>query len=134
MDFLQLYHLRERFGLGPLSLALVNPTDIDEQGAYFARVLAKAKDQTAKWGGKLWVVYLPESARYFASTQNGELRRRIHHTVLKTAEGLDIPLIDAATDFALTPKPGDFFEYPGSHYNEAGYRRLGELIKARLSQ
>jgi hypothetical protein len=123
MDFLQLYHLRERFGLGPLSLVLTSPTDLSEQGKYFARILQQANERTSKWGGKLWLVYLPESARYFASSQSGELRRRIHQTVIKAA----------SADFALAAKPGDFFEYPGSHYNEAGYRRLGEIIKERLN-
>lgn len=132
LDFLQLFHLRERFGLGILSLGLADPKDLNEQSRYFHRVLNHARQKVGGWGGELVLVYLPESARYFAAEQNGDLRRRIHEAVLETAGSLNIPVIDIADVFKRDENPGRFFVYPGSHYNEAGYGQVAAAIKDYL--
>jgi membrane protein implicated in regulation of membrane protease activity len=132
LDFLQLFHLRERFGLGLLSIGLADPQDLEEQVGYLRRVLRKGDDITKGWGGHLILVYLPESARYFAAAQNGDLRRRIHEAVLTSVGNLDIPVIDMAAEFQKDGNPARFFVYPGSHYNEAGYGRTAKAIEDYL--
>lgn len=133
LDFLQLFHLRERFGLGMLSLGLADAEDLSEQTAYFGRVLKMAQQKTENWGGRLVLVYLPESARYLAAEQNGELRRRIHLAATDTAKKLNLPVIDVAEAFHQDGNPERFFAYPGSHYNEAGYERVAQEIAAYLA-
>lgn len=134
LDFLQLYHLRERFGLGALSLGLAGHAELNEQAAYFERVLSQADRDAQAWGGRLVFVYLPESARFFAARQNGKLRLRLHDLALGAARKLDLPVIDIAGSFAQDTDPARFFVYPGSHYNEAGYERVAREIEDFLHE
>lgn len=133
LDFLQLYHLRERFGLGMLSLGLADTQDLSDQAAYFGRVLTQAKQKAESWGGRLIFVYLPESARYFAAEQNGLLRQRIYLAATDAAKKLDLQIVDVAADFRQDGNPARFFAYPGSHYNEAGYERVAQAIRDHLA-
>lgn len=132
LDFLTLYHLRERFGLGVLTLGMADGQDVSAEAAYFKRVLELAARQTQAWGGRLVLVYLPESARFQAAGRSSEAYRRLHGEVLKAAESLDLAVIDMAASFDSDPQPGRFFVYPGSHYNESGYERVADAIKVYL--
>ncbi|MBF0354886.1 MAG: hypothetical protein HQL43_06585 [Alphaproteobacteria bacterium] len=134
LNFLQLFHLRERFGLGILSLGLADTTDLSDQANYFGQVLRQAQQKVEGWGGRLILVYLPESARFFAGEQNGELRRRIHSSVLDTAAKLNLSVIDVTEAFKQDDNPARFFAYPGSHYNETGYGKAAEAISSFLSE
>lgn len=130
-DFLQLYHLRERLGLSALSMGL-GGADLDVRIADFAAVLGRADRLVRSWGGRLVLAYLPESARYFGSGAQGRDRKRIRAGVGRIVERLGIPLVDLAEAFAATPDPGGLYVYPGSHFNEEGYRLAAEAVAARL--
>ena len=131
LDFLKLFYLRETFGLDPVGLGLAEPVTKDDLGL-FRDILREARRTVRSWGGKLVFVFMPDAPRYFASARNSRIRDRVREQVLDIAEGLSLPVIDVHQVFASAPDPRALFVYPGSHYNEEGYKRAAEAIAARL--
>ena len=127
LDFLKLYRLREALGLDPVGLGLIDG-DLESRLALFDRIISAARHRTEAWGGRFVFVYLPDSARYFASAQNSRIRDYLRIRVLTAVEAADIPLIDIHRVFAATGDPRALFRFPGSHYNEAGYRTVAEAV------
>lgn len=130
MEFLILHNLRERLGLNEVSLGLAAPPDID----LFRQTLASAKRLVGSWGGRLIVVYLPDSARYFAASHNSQTRDHLRQQALKTLEELDLPVVDVHRAFASQKDVATLFQYPGSHYSNAGYRVAAEAIEEKLAE
>ncbi|MBF0130945.1 MAG: hypothetical protein HQL33_13245 [Alphaproteobacteria bacterium] len=129
LEFLTLENLRGRLGLDEVSLGVADPPDHD----LLERALAAAKGLTGSWGGRLILVYLPDSSRYFAAGHNSLLLDDIRRRVLRTAQGLGLQVIDVHAAFALEKDTAALFQYPGSHYSEEGYRVVAEAIEAGLA-
>lgn len=132
-DFLMLYHLRERLGLGPLSFGIFDGGGGRKDLELFRGVLEKARRSVESWGGKMYFVFLPESERYFAAERDNDIRDHLRRQVLETVDGLNIKLIDVHRAFSEQPAPRRLFQFPGSHYNIQGYKVVGEAIGEALS-
>lgn len=132
LDFLTLYRLRESFGLDPIGLGLVGDA-LEQQLTLFRRVMTTAKRRVEEWGGRLHVVYLPDSARYFASARNSRVRDWLRTEVLAIVRTTGIELIDVHEVFAGHPDPRALFRFAGSHYNETGYLVVSEAIGRALT-
>jgi hypothetical protein len=96
--------------------------------ALFERILAKAGEVVASWGGKLYFVYLPAQP-YLGSRHRVVFGR---DEVLALVKRLGIPLIDVHQVF-LDRSDGDRlrFHYE-SHANEAGYELHAKTILETL--
>lgn len=94
----------------------------------FRRVLEKARDTVAAWGGAMYFVYTPD-LHFVASRGKRQNARRAE--VLRTVADLKIPLIDVHAAFEQLPKP-DLRYYDDSHVDEEGYAKMAEIILAAL--
>ncbi|MCH7958131.1 MAG: hypothetical protein IIC54_11780 [Proteobacteria bacterium] len=130
-DFLELYRLRQVFGLDAVSLGIF-ATDLEQDLAVFRAALAEARRTVESWGGMLSFVYLPSSARYFAAPVNGRIRDFIRTRVLDIVRDMGIALIDVEAAFAASPDPRRLFVYAGSHYNGEGYAVTARAVARRL--
>ncbi|MDH5749293.1 MAG: GDSL-type esterase/lipase family protein, partial [Rhodospirillales bacterium] len=133
MDFLTLFHLRETFGLGAVSLGVLDGGGSKGDLEMFANILDKARRSVESWDGKFYFVYLPESPRYFAAARDNDIRDHLRNEVLKQVAALKIPLIDLHPSFAAQPDPRRMFQYPGSHYSPEGYKVAADAIGRVLS-
>ena len=97
----------------------------------FREILAEAKERSDSWGGKLYFVYLPASARYDGSLDQDNLHNR--QDVLSLVEELSIPIIDFHEVMSTHPDPLSIFPFRiGGHYTAEGYRLLAEQIETYL--
>lgn len=129
--YLSLNHLREAIGLGPVEIGFMGGK-LPDQLAFFARVLSKARQRVQSWGGRLYVVYLPESDRYLSRIGDSMVRNRIYRGVQAIAHEQHIPLIDIASGLSHVSDPATLYAYPGAHFSVRGYRLAAEVIRARL--
>ena len=96
--------------------------------ALFERILGKARDVVATWGGQLYFVYLP-------AVNNLDSRHRFissREPVLTLVQRLGIPLIDVHAVFLDLPDPERLRFHYESHANEAGYELHAKTILAAL--
>jgi GDSL-like Lipase/Acylhydrolase family len=131
--YVSLDRVRSAVGLGPILIGY-NGGDLGQELAVFDQVLVSARDRVSGWGGKLYLVYLPDSDRYLSRFGVGTVRQTIYRGVQDTARRRDIPMIDVASAFALHAAPETLFAYPGSHYNPAGYALAAQTIAAALDR
>ncbi len=129
--YLSLNHLREAMGLGPVEIGFMGGA-LPEQLAFFARVLDEANRRVRSWGGRLYVVYLPESDRYLSSIGASQVRGHIYRGVLSIAHRLGLPLIDVAAAFSQQADAGKLYAYPGAHFSVLGYHLAAAIIRERL--
>ena len=54
--------------------------------------------------------------------------------VSRVVRELNIPLIDFGAFMDRDPDPGRIFSFPGSHYNETGYRVLADYVQRILAE
>lgn len=91
------------------------------------RVLRRARTVAEGWNGRIVLVYLPGWTSVARPERPSELRA----AVLSAVRELGLPVVDPHAAFLAQPDPGRaFFRFPGSHYNEAGYRLVAEAIRA----
>jgi hypothetical protein len=103
----------------------INNLDLDK----FAKIIDRAKNLVESWGGELYFVYLPSYSRYLESGINhGKLLER--EKILNLVEYLDISIIDIHQKvFKNSLNPLEYFPYGLSgHYNEKGYKEIGNVI------
>ncbi|OHC78504.1 MAG: hypothetical protein A3G18_13025 [Rhodospirillales bacterium RIFCSPLOWO2_12_FULL_58_28] len=132
-DFLQINSLRGRLGLGVVSIGVFEGGK-DEDYKMLRAVLLKAKTLVESWGGRFYFVYLPESDRYFGGFSRNRIREKIHSRTLETVSELGIEAIDITKTFAAAPDARRFFYYPGSHYNDEGYKTAAHAIGEALAE
>jgi len=130
-SYLSLNRTREEIGIGTVEMSY-NRGDLDDELPVFETIVAAARDRVAAWGGRFYLVYLPESERYEARLGEGAVRQRIYGGVRDIAARQNIPLIDLAADFARDPEAGALYAFPGGHLNVDGYRRAAEAIANAL--
>jgi len=97
----------------------------------FIDILKKSKQMVSNWGGKMYLVYLPEYTRYITKD---ELEHKNRNFVMQTANELDIPFIDIQSEvFDFHPDVLSLFPFRVSgHYNAEGYKLVAETIQKRL--
>jgi hypothetical protein len=131
--YVSLDRVRSAVGLGPILIGY-NGGDLGQELAVFDQVVVSARDRVSGWGGKLYLVYLPDSDRYLSRFGVGTVRQTIYHGVQDTTRRRDIPMIDVASAFARHAAPQTLFAYPGSHYNPAGYALAAQTIADALDR
>jgi hypothetical protein len=126
----KLEHIRERLALSTPGSHKEHP-DVEADLPLFARILADAKNDVESWGGTLYVVYLPEWLRY-AHPQAASAQRE---AVLSIIRSHGIPLVDMHPVFEAHGDPLSLFPYRSNgHYNEDGYRLVGETVLAAIRE
>ena len=97
----------------------------------FKDILQKSEQMVSNWGGKMYLVYLPEYTKYITAD---ELERRNRDFVTQVTTELDIPIIDIQSEvFDLHPDVSSLFPFRVSgHYNAEGYKLVAETIGKRL--
>lgn len=133
LRYVSLDRVRSAVGLGPILIGY-NGGDLGQELAVFDQVLMSARDRLSGWGGKLYLVYLPDSDRYLSRFGAGTVRQMIYHGVQDAARRRDIPMIDVANAFARHAAPETLFAYPGSHYNSMGYALAAQTIASALDR
>ncbi|MCC4241915.1 hypothetical protein [Thalassospira povalilytica] len=97
-------------------------------------VLFEAKRTVSSWGGQLQLVYLPAwdpSCDLF--TPSAPLEDSwMHDEVAGIAAAGSIPLIDVKAKQYELGSPENFYWYPGSHFNDAGYDLVAQMISATI--
>jgi hypothetical protein len=123
--FLQIAHLRQRFGLiygrtaQQVELAQYNEAQFD----LFDKVLARAKGLVEAWGGRLYFVYLPARDRY---AEQQDYQRR---SILNIVRHAGISIIDVHARFRQESDPLSLFPFGRfGHYNEKGNRLVAEEV------
>ncbi len=97
----------------------------------FTKVMAKAKEITASWGGQLYFVFRPFGDRGYGETI---VRRQYDYErkrVLGIINSLGLPIIDLLPVFKQN-LPEQWTLYPGSHYTKAGNFLFADTIINRL--
>ncbi len=94
------------------------------------RVLDEARQRVEGWGGRLYLLYLPE----LGDTPGRDAIRR---QTLRLVEELGIPLIDFSRTLASHPDPDSLLPFRlrlrvGLHFNGDGYRLIADTLTARL--
>ena len=130
--YLTLDRLREAVGVGPLQIGY-NFGDMGSEFTLFSEILEKADQRVRKWGGRLYLVYLPESDRYLSRFGNSVVRQNIYQGVMNIAMDKHIPFIDVAAAFAHDPDPATLFAYPGAHFSPRGYSLAASTITRTLA-
>ena len=87
----------------------------------------------AGWGGKLYLVYLPDWSRYQKRAAGPDLAFRGYGRVLEIAKEQGLPVIDFQESLAAAEDPLRHFpRRQRGHYSPEGYARLADVIRARL--
>jgi hypothetical protein len=98
-----------------------------------ARILLDARVTVDSWGGKFYLVYLPERHRY-ADPRTAELDDANRERVLSIARSLAIQVIDVHSAFESHGDPLGLFPFRRrGHYNEKGHRLVGETVLQSIS-
>ncbi len=129
---LELRRVRALTGLDPAPHA--EPARPDP--AFFRQVLREAQRASVAWEGKqLWLVYLPSWSR-FAHPESVAALDRERTTVLATARGEGLHVLDATEVLTMAGDPRESFAPAAArharHYNERGYHLLGEALRDHL--
>ncbi len=95
-------------------------------------ILYKSKKMVARWGGKLYFVYMSPHPHNNKYPIEEELLSR--EFVIPFVRELNIPLIDLNTElFGIHPDPKSLFPLRVfGHYTPEGYRLVAETISQRL--
>ena len=109
----------------------------------YEQTLREGRRMIEAWGGKVMVVYFPDSSRYSGiSNYSPALRQnydRTHDSVLVTARKVGLPVIDLSKAFPDLTGPEAakneiyFYPYP-AHYTPEGYHRVGKAMLDALEE
>ncbi len=94
----------------------------------YEEILKLAKRDVEGWGGKLYIVYLPETYRFNVWRRKLVLERQRDRLMALYAE-LDIPVIDIIPVFEAHPDPITLWI---GHYSPEGYKLVADTVLARL--
>lgn len=130
--YLSLDRMREAVGLGHLAIGY-HIGEVGSEVTLFRKILRAADHRVGAWGGRLYLVYLPESARYLSQFGDNPIREAIYKGVRRTAAQEHVPLIDLAAAFASDPSPETLYAYPGGHCSPKGYQLAAETISRELA-
>jgi hypothetical protein len=128
--FLILRKLRTATGLYRQPVRPID--DESQQIALLQLVLTQAAKETASWGGRLTLVYLPERRRFNKLTApvTGENHDPIvvERRVASIAKQLGIRMLDIADIFAAQQNPATLWNSRRYHYNAKGYALVAQAI------
>lgn len=105
----------------------------------YEQVMKAARDTVAGWGGKLYVVVIPDARMYggYAPRGTGLEPGAYVGQLTGRLTRLGIESIDLHAAFAAAPQPLTYYVPMGGyygHFNEAGYRFAAEALAAQLAR
>ncbi|MEM7345630.1 MAG: hypothetical protein AAF485_15415 [Chloroflexota bacterium] len=118
LKYISIGHLREKM------MSILIPQLIDFDLELFRNVLMVAQQDVSEWGGTLYFVYLPSSARAYNPNSNHSYRQQ----VLQIVADLNITLIDVQQEMIAHPEPLTLFPFQRGHYNAEGYKLFGDTV------
>ena len=134
LEILKLWHLRGRLNLifGRDPEFRNGQRTLEPAGhSLFGEILARAKLATERWGGSLYLVYLPNWNRYVNGSMAGNRERA---RILEVAKGLGISVIDLEPAFKAHVDPLSLFAFRRSlHYNDEGHQLIAKTVLEYLS-
>lgn len=101
----------------------------EEELFVFKKIIKKSKEMVLGWGGELYLVYLPDFARYKFNTEHP-----IRKDIFTITSELDIPVIDIHNEvFVSHPDPLSLFSFSKfGHYNIEGYDLVAKAIDNKI--
>jgi hypothetical protein len=107
--------------------------ELEQSLGLLAKVLAEAKWTVDSWGGRLYLVYLPERERY-VEPDAARLDEEKREQVLRVTRSLGVELIDIPAAFQASGDPLALFPFRRrGHYNEEGHRLVAETVLHSLT-
>jgi hypothetical protein len=101
-------------------------------------VFAVAKREVDKWGGKLFIAYLPDYHRFdrkvLAYSGYVHNNAEIQYAVFNAASRSGIPVINVAGAFASGGDPRRYWPRPTSHYGANGYALVAQSVLSAIAQ
>jgi hypothetical protein len=128
-------NLRQRLGLayGSRSAPEDQRAASDETMELLGEVFTVAKATVTSWGGKLYLVYLPDRARY-TDAHAVDFEETNRETTLRLARELGIAVIDIHSAIQSHDDPLSLFPFRRrGHFNEDGYRLIAESALEAIS-
>jgi hypothetical protein len=107
--------------------------ELERSIGLLADIIAEAKLTADSWGGRIYLVYLPERQRFADSraASQSEKKRRV---VMEVVSSLGVEFIDIPAAFRSSDDPLELFPFRRrGHYNEEGHRVVGETVLRRIS-
>jgi hypothetical protein len=102
-------------------------------------VFVLAQSAVEAWGGKLYLVYLPDYHRFdksplpYTGYEHFNSEVEVHNAAFGGAERAGIPVIDIAKAFAADPHPTKYWPHPLAHYGANGYALIAQTVLAYLA-
>jgi hypothetical protein len=102
----------------------------------FRQILSRARATVGSWGGTLYVVYLPDTARFMPQYAfDRRLPEKHHQEILKMTTELGMPVIDVLAAFEAQRDPISLFPFRGpGHYAESGHRVVADEVLAAIAR
>jgi hypothetical protein len=107
--------------------------EVEQTLDLLAELLREAKATVDSWGGRLYLVYLPERERY-VEPRTARLDEWKRERVLSVARSRGVEIIDVHPAFQSTDDPLELFPFRRrGHYNEKGHRLVAETVLQSIS-
>jgi len=121
-NFLALHQTWSRLGLAYPKSANAIPQ--------FAEILERGRALTSRWGGRIAILYLPQSTRFMGLLPNGFAYDPMRSKVLEAAQHAKVPVIDLTPHFEAHPTP--IALYGENHLAPAGADMVAKVLSAGL--
>ena len=123
INFIKIYNTRNLIFPPKQTQSKLSP--LSQLQPEFKKILELTKDLTNKNNSKLYFVYLPEYTRFKTNYDN-----KNYNLVKEIVNELNIPFIDIYKDvFEKEKNPLKLFPFElDNHYNQEGYKKVGEKI------
>jgi hypothetical protein len=126
-------NLRQRLGLAYGSLSAPEGLASDETMELLGEVFTVAKATVTSWGGRLYLVYLPQRELY-TDPPMVDLAETNREMTLSLAGELGIQVIDIHSAIQSHDDPLSLFPFRRrGHFNEDGYRLIAESALEAIS-
>lgn len=119
-----------------------HPEPVPFDAALFEKILEEGRSEISAWGGKVTVVYWPDSSRYAGICNYSPALRQIYDRTrdafLNAATQAQLPVIDLSKIFPDVPASEStkdaeyFYPYP-AHMKPAGYHHVANAILSNLA-
>lgn len=114
------------------------PIKFDDVKDLFRQVLSVANESVTSYGGRLYLVYLPdwEAIEFKDDPDHVNVYRtpaNVRGPVLDLVKQIGIPVIDLQDTFLASKDPLSLFTFRiNNHYNENGYQLVADTVVQRL--
>lgn len=99
----------------------------------FRRILKRASELAASWGGSFTLVYLPRVDRFMGAFSASSAFDPLRVQVVQSAASEAVPVIDLSSEFDELPNPQDLYA-PDGHFNSAGAAFAAEVVAEHIRQ